>query len=245
MPNYDFLEPEFTQPWEEWKKDPNPANSSTLLKTVDPVINAALRTYAGPSPSPTIRSRAKLLTLHAAGSYDPNRAKLRTHLMTQLQGLRRHVAREGMAVSIPEQVALDLGHVREAENRLRDQLGREPSDMEVADHTGLSRKRLGYLRQHKYTRSEGSMQRPTEEGEDIYAPAVAPAGNHTAWHDFVYHDLDPVDQVILEHSLGLHGKPILQNQQIAQKLRLSPGAISQRKAKIQAKLNLQDELHVF
>jgi hypothetical protein len=223
MPNYDFLEPEFTQPWEEWKKDPNPANSSTLLKTVDPVINAALRTYAGPSP----------------------RAKLRTHLMTQLQGLRRHVAREGMAVSIPEQVALDLGHVREAENRLRDQLGREPSDMEVADHTGLSRKRLGYLRQHKYTRSEGSMQRPTEEGEDIYAPAVAPAGNHTAWHDFVYHDLDPVDQVILEHSLGLHGKPILQNQQIAQKLRLSPGAISQRKAKIQAKLNLQDELHVF
>jgi hypothetical protein len=79
MPNYDFLEPEFTQPWEEWKKAPNPANSSTLLKTVDPVINAALRTYAGPNPSPTIRSRAKLLTLHAAGSYDPNRAKLRSY----------------------------------------------------------------------------------------------------------------------------------------------------------------------
>jgi DNA-binding NarL/FixJ family response regulator len=51
--------------------------------------------------------------------------------------------------------------------------------------------------------------------------------------------------VILEHALGLHGKPVLQNQQIAKKLRLSPGAVSQRKAKIQAKLNLQDDLHVF
>jgi DNA-directed RNA polymerase specialized sigma subunit len=245
MPDYDFLEPEYQPIWESWKKDPNPANSGTLLKAVNPVINAALRAYAGVNPSPTIRSRAKLLTLHATGSYDPNRAKLRTHLMTQLQGLRRHVARESMAVSVPEQVALDLGHVREAENRLRDQLGRDPSTGEMTDYTGLSHKRLGYLQQHRYTRSEGSMQRPTEEGEDIYAPAVEAGSDHSAWHEFVYNDLDPVDQVILEHALGLHGKPVLQNQQIAKKLRLSPGAVSQRKAKIQAKLNLQDDLHVF
>jgi DNA-directed RNA polymerase specialized sigma subunit len=240
-----FLEPEFQPHYESWKKNPTPEASGQILKAVDPVLSAALRTYAGPAPSPTIRSRAKIMALNAIGTYDPTRAKLRTHLMTQLQGLRRHVAREGMAVSIPEQVALDLGHVREAENRLRDRLGRDPSDVELADHVGLSTKRLSYLRQHRHARSEGSMQRPTEDGEDIYSPAVMPTGNHSAWHEFVYQDLDPVDQVILEHTLGLHSKPILQNQEIARKLRLSPGAISQRKARIQQKLNLQEDLRIF
>lgn len=244
MPDY-YLEPEFEPHYKAWKADPNPQNSGKILKTVEPVLSAALRTYAGSSPSPTIRSRAKIMALNAIGTYDPTRAKLRTHLMTQLQGLRRHVAREGMAVSVPEQVALDLGHVRDAENRLRDQLGREPSDMELADHTRLSTKRLAYLRQHRHARSEGSMQRPTEDGENIYSPAVIPTGNHSAWHEFVYQDLDPVDQVILEHTLGLHNRPVLQNQEIARKLRLSPGAISQRKARIQQKLNLQDDLRIF
>jgi DNA-directed RNA polymerase specialized sigma subunit len=241
----DYLEPEFKPHYEAWKADPTPENSGQILKAVEPVLSAALRTYAGPTPSPTIRSRAKLMALHSIGTYDQSRAKLRTHLMTQLQGLRRHVAREGMIVSIPEQVALDIGHVREAENRLRDKLGRDPSDVELADFTSLSRKRLGYLRQHQHARSEGSMQRASDDGEDIYAPPVTPTGNHSAWHEFVYQDLEPVDQVILEHTLGLHGKPVLQNQEIARKLRLSPGAVSQRKARIQQKLHLQDDLRIF
>lgn len=45
--------------------------------------------------------------------------------------------------------------------------------------------------------------------------------------------------------MGLHGKPILQNQAIAAKLGISPGAVSQRKARIQAKLDMREELGVF
>lgn len=244
-PSMSFLEPEFAPHYEAWKQSPDPVNSGKLLKAAEPVLNTALRTYVGTAPSPTMRSRAKVMALRAAETYDPGRAKFRTHLLTQLQGLRRHAAKETAAISIPEQVALDIGHLREAENRLRDKLGRDPSDMELSDHVGLSKRRLAYLRQHRPSRSEGSMQRPTEDGEDIFLPAVEEGGVPPALLEFVYNDADPADQVILEHSLGLHGKPVLQNQQIARKLRLSPGAISQRKAKLQKQIQLVEDVKLF
>jgi DNA-binding NarL/FixJ family response regulator len=48
----------------------------------------------------------------------------------------------------------------------------------------------------------------------------------------------------MEHTVGLHGKKVLPKQGIAAKLNLSPGAISQRAAKIQEKLNRKEELGV-
>lgn len=151
-------------------------------------------------------------------------------------------------MSIPEQVALDLGHVRESENFLRDKLGRDPSDSELADHTGLSLRRLTYVRRARPAYAEGSMVRPTEDGgDDLYSPAVRSRGNGALqqWHEFVYHDLDARDQLIMEHTLGMHGKRVLSNQDVAKRLGISPGAVSQRKARIQQKLDMRDELGVI
>jgi DNA-directed RNA polymerase specialized sigma subunit len=239
-----LLESEFAEPYNTWKANPSPENATALLKTVHPVLTAALRTY-GTQSSPTLQSRAKIMALDAMDRYDPSKAKLRTHLMFQLQGLRRHAAREQQILSVPEQVALDLNHLRESENHLRDQLGRDPSDSELADHTGLSLKRIGYIRGARPSYAEGSMQRTTSEGEDIYSPPVVERDNVRQWHEFVYHDLAPTDQLIMEHTLGLHGKPVLANKDLAQKLMISPGAVSQRKAKIQAKLDLREEFGVI
>lgn len=243
--NDDLLESNIRPSFDLWKTDPSPVNTSALLKTVHPIITAAMRTYGG-GTSPTLMSKAKLITIDALGRYDPSKAKMKTHLMGHLQGLRRAAAKEQQILSVPEQVGLDLNMVREAETELKDQLGRDPSTSELADRTGLSLKRLGYIRKASPSYSEGSMQRTIGDGENIFTPAVAqnPQANE-AWHDFVYYDLTPVDQIIMEHALGLHGKPVLSNQAIAKKLRLSPGAISQRKSKIQDKLNMRDELGVF
>jgi hypothetical protein len=52
-----------------------------------------MRTYA-PTPSPTLNSKAKLMAIDAMGRYDSSKSKLRTHLMHQLQGLRRLAAKE-------------------------------------------------------------------------------------------------------------------------------------------------------
>jgi DNA-directed RNA polymerase specialized sigma subunit len=243
MPD-NLLEPEFAPHYDAWQKQPTPEHTDNLLKAVHPVLTSAMRTY-GVVGSPTLQTRAKLMALDAMKRYDPTKSKLRTHLMFQLQGLRRAAAKETQILSVPEQVALDLNNLRGSENRLRDQLGRDPADSELADHTGLSIKRLKYIRGMRQSYSQGSFQRPTEEGEDIYQPAVQNKGNVEHWHDFVYYDLSPVDQVIMEHTLGMHNKPVLQNAEIARKLGISPGAVSQRKARIQSKLDLRDELKVI
>jgi len=57
------------------------------------------------------------------------------------------------------------------------------------------------------------------------------------WVESIYHDLHPIDQVILEHSFGLHGKDIKPANVVAKLVNLSPGAISQRKSKIQTMLD--------
>jgi DNA-directed RNA polymerase specialized sigma subunit len=237
-----YLEQNYEPHYNAWKTDPTPENTGTLLKVVDPVIREALRTYGGgSSASPTLRSKARLLATKAIDVYDPSKAKLRTHLLSYMQGLRRMSAKEDQILNVPEQVLLDMGGLREAENELRDRLSRDPSDLELADHTGLSRKRIGYLRLMKPSFAEGKLMEVDEEGSGMSDPSVRQISNNEglrAWHEFVYHDLDPIDQQIMEHTLGLHNKRVLSNQEVAKKLKLSPGAISQRKARIQSKLDM-------
>lgn len=241
-----YLEDEFAPHFTAWKAEPHPANAGKLLGAVQPVLDSALRTYVGTNASPTLRSKAKVMALDAMQSYDPSRAKLRTHLMSQLQGLRRASAKEAQILSVPEQIALDQQHVREAEGQLRDTLGRDPSDYELSEHVMLSPARLAHLRKARNVLPEGFIQsRTTGEGDDLYDPAVQSRGAPNAWHQFVHSDLGPIDQKIMEHTLGMNNKPVLQNQEIARRLGLSPGAISQRKARIQNMLNMRDELGVL
>ena len=245
-----YLEPTFEPHYNAWKSNPNPQTTGNLLKVLDPVINEAIRTYGGGAiGSPTLRSKAKRLTIQAINGYDPSRAKLRTHLLSQLQGLRRMSAKEEQVLNIPEQVLLDLGGLRESENQLRDKLSREPSDLELADHTGLSRKRIAYLRTMKPSFAEGRLLRVDDEGTSLNQPAIENQSGAnkglSAWHEFVYYDLDPLDQQIMEHTLGMHNKPVLSNQMIAKKLNLSAGAISQRKARIQDKLDQYQSTGLF
>lgn len=240
-----MLEPEYQAPFDAWKAQPTPQNSAALLKAVDPIMSSALRSYGGSKPSPTLASRAKVLTLQGMQRYDPSRAKLRTHLLSHLRGLQRFAAKESNAISVPERVALSLGHLHRAENELKDRLLRDPSESEIADHLGLPIKRLQKLRQAKPIYYEGQMQSLGENGDkQTSSPGVVDT-NDKYWQDFVYHDLEPTDQVIMEHLLGFNGKPVLPSNKIAAKLRLSPSAVSQRAQRIQQKLDLRNKLGVL
>ncbi len=228
-----------------WKNAPGPITSGTLLKAVNPSIDSAIKSYGGSSiGSPTLRGHARRMALQAFQTYDPNRGSLHTHLLSQLQGLRRMANHEQNIIGMPEQVALDRSHLMRSEQELVERLGRSPSDMELADHTGLSLKRLGYIRQAQTPVAEGSA---TDEfgNNDRPVQQLGPQAADAAWQDFVYHDLSPVDQLIMEHTLGLRGRRRLPVQDIARKLGITAGAVSQRTAKIQGKLNERESLKLF
>ena len=234
------LEPEWQSDFDLWKRNPNPYHAGRLLKQVDPVIDKAIKTHVGQS-NPIIRSRARRLALQSFDSYDPSKAKLGTHLMSQLQGLKRISRQQQQILHVPERVALGQAQLKTVSDELLDELGREPSVAELADRSGMSLRQIAKLRKYRQPVASGVFAPLSEMDDARFDPAVQQPESDT-WLEFVYDDLDPTGQKILEWTLGLHGAPQLSNQEIAKKLRLTPGAISQRKAHIQSLMDEQQEL---
>lgn len=230
----------FSQQHQTWLKNQTPETNVEILKAVQPTIDTALASYVGKTPSPTMRSRARLMALNALQTFDPNRGNVRTHLLSQMQGLRRLAAKEQNIISIPEQVGLDFQRLDQAENELRDQLNRDPSDDEIADFTGLSTKRIRKIRNFHQPIAEGMTAVSTNAENTPTEIASSLPGDHSttdAWLNFVYDDLGPVDKLIMDMTLGRNGKRQTPTQEIARRLNITPGAVSQRAAKIQAMLD--------
>jgi len=240
--NINRLEPRYQPQFNAWKNNPTTATTGALLKSVQPDIDKGIFAHVGKS-DPLLASKAKKMALQAIRSYDPTKAKLGTHIVNQLQGLKRVARQQSQILPIPERVVMDQGYIERAKAELADEFGRDPTAVELADRTGISVKRINYVNKFRYPMAVGSMANMSEEDDDLYQPEVQQTQSDS-WLEFVYSDLDPTNQKIMEWTLGLHGNKALSNQDIARKLRMTPGAVSQRKAKIQQVLN-QEELNPF
>jgi DNA-directed RNA polymerase specialized sigma subunit len=230
----------FQQQFQSWKQAPTPESNTTILSAVQPTIDTALSSYVGKNPTPVMRSRARLMALNALKTYDPGRGNVRTHLLSQLQGLRRLSAKENNIINIPEQVGLDFQKLEQAENELRDRLNRDPADDEVADFTGLSVRRIRKIRNFHQPLAEGVTATTADADNAPTELASTMPGNSSstdAWLDFVYDDLGPVDKLVMDMTLGRNGRRRASTQDIARRLNITPGAVSQRAAKIQAMMD--------
>lgn len=237
----DYLEPEYKEAYESWSNDSTPEGNAAILSAVGPIIQKGVSMYGG-GPSPLIRSRARRLALQGLGNYDRGRSRLQSHLLNQMQGLRRISRQQHDIIKAPERVLLDSHKLHQYEQELRDNLGRDPSDDELANKAGISLKRIKYVREWQPGLTTGQLSSLDPEA----SPAIrATQKTHDAWLEVVYDGLPPIDKKIMEWSLGLHGRGKLSNQEIAQKLSRSPGAISQRKAKIQQVIQQEESLSPF
>jgi RNA polymerase primary sigma factor len=204
-----------------------------VLDQTRPVVDTALQSYAGGDKS--LFDRGTLLAAKALRSYHPDKGtKLRTHLMNQLQPLRRYHRERTAVTRVPERVTMDLYKMNQESQRLRENIGREPSDTELSRATGLARKRLIHIR--RFTGEAAESQLSNDSNEIMY-PGVQQISPDQVLLEYVHHDLDSIDQMILEHRSGLYGKPVLSNNDIAARLKLTAGAVSQRAAKIAKRIN--------
>lgn len=242
--NPNRLETDYSEPFNAWKKAPTPETTGALLRSVDKDIERGIAAHVGQS-NPMLKSQAKRLAIQAMGSYDPTRARLGTHIVNHLQGLKRIARKQNEILSVPERVVLDQHYVHQHEVELTDELGRSPTMSELADRTGLSTKRIVHVRSYRPAMAEGTLMGQSEQSDENaeFQPAVD--HDSTAWQQAVYFDLDNVNKKIMEMTLGLDGNKPLSNQQVAVRLKLSPGAISQRKAYIQSLLDQQNTLSPF
>lgn len=227
---------DFDAAFNAWRANKTPATNTQVIKSVQPIIDTALTSYGSKKPSPNLKSKARLLALEALETYDPARGPVKNHLLSQLQRIRRINAKEQNIIHIPEQVGLDYGNISKAENELYDALGRDPSDEEIADFTGLSTRRIRKVRGFNQPVSEGMTAVTTEDGANSDVASTLPGAKNSAdaWLDFVYGDLSPTDKIIMDMTLGRNGRRRTEAKDIARRLNITPGAVSQRSAKIQA-----------
>jgi DNA-directed RNA polymerase sigma subunit (sigma70/sigma32) len=181
---------------------------------------------------PLIRSRARKMTMDAVRTFDPNRGvRLTTHVTNHLQGLRRASRQQQQFLKVPERASMEQAYMKRMEAELGENLGREPSTIELADYSALPVSKIARLRKYVPGVAESSLP------EDIGSMGrFDPRQRTLKIAEMLHEELPERDQKILEWSLGLHGSNPISNLEISSRLGVTPGAVSQRKAILQRRL---------
>lgn len=232
------LEASYAEPFRMWQAQPDKANTGNLLRAIEPEIRRGVFAHVG-ADNPLLKSRARKLALQSLKNYDPTKAKLGTHVVNSLQGLKRINRKQTDIIAVPERLSYDRQQIERLSQELEDDMGRAPSTAELADYTGFSVKRINRALNSQMALSEGVYAKNTQG--DSANMAVNPTQDSN-WAEVLYYDLDPTNQKILEWTMGLNNSPMLPNKEIARRLRLTPGAITQRKQRIQQQLDEMQEL---
>ena len=202
------------------------------LKDVQPIINSAIKSYGGGDPS--LRTRAQVMAIDALRTFNPNKGvDIKTHVHNTLHGLSRHARKRREPIHIPERWTQEFDRVKAEELSFTSEKGREPTLTELADTLGIPEKRIALIKARTpQTMTEGMV--TTDKGDLIHTKDEDPLQQ---WADYVYHDLDDIDKKIFEWGTGYGGSKKLPKIEIAQKLKMSPPAVSQRISKIVKRLS--------
>lgn len=208
-----------------------------FLTEMAPTITKAVNSYA--AGDKIFFTKARILALDAAKSYDPSKgANISTHVFNQLKQLQRIAAQRGNLTKVSENVAQQRSVVQRAIRELTAELGDDPTAEQVADKVGMSIKRVDALMNHRPVVPESLAVNP--EG-DSFIPAAENRALEL-YDTVIYNELDNVDKKIYEWSTGYGKGEKLSGTQIAQRLKLTPAAVSKRYAKIVQKFGADREL---
>ena len=214
-----------------WQKDKSVQNTKKVLQMLKPTIDSALHSYT-PGQQESFRLKATTLALQSLANYSPQKAASpSTYVFTNLQRLNRIRRERQTPIHIPQSQVYALQLIDRKQKELEQRLGRQPTQEELSDYSGLSRKKIQKIRSGSIYTSQ-SATTDTQRGDDLLGSSDI---SDRDYFNYVYDSVSPLDKKIMEWTSGYNKKP-LSNNQIAEKLHLSAGAVSQRKAKIQEML---------
>lgn len=223
----------------DWARTQDLQHMHRMLDSLSPDIDKAIYAYSGLNAGPAVRTRAKLLAAKAIRSYQPSSgSSLKSWVYTQLQPLTRY-SRELAPSPIPERAYQQISSLKKTEADFYENKGRVPSDSELADLTSMSMRQINKLRgMDKKVFSESAT---PFSGENPVSSQEITAAHNPGFQkdvlDTMYSSLTPHEQIILEHKLGYNNKKILSNNDIAKKLKISPGRVSQMTTSLAGKLD--------
>ena len=210
-----------------------PEGSERFLKDIDETINKAINAFAGGDKS--YKTQARIIALDAAKTYDPKAgASINTHVYGQLRRLQRLAAQRGNLTRVPESVSQQRSVVSRAIRELTADLGEDPTTEQIAQKTGMSRKRVDALMNYKPVIPDSVAVSP--DGDSLVS-----SNNERRFRDLysdvIYNDLDNTDRKIYEWVTGYGKGEKLTGVEIARRLNISPAAVSKRYSNLVKKFN--------
>ena len=217
----------------QWQDTKDPNLFAELVIRYQPVVNSVVGKYSRVGISPaTLRAQATSQMIKAFKSYKPDMgAQPSTHIWNNLQKVQRIATESQMSGHIPENRNLKRATFTIVKQNLEDRLGYEPNTSELSDELGWNKKETARMLNevHGETTASGA-------SFDFYGNSVTRENPDRALADYLYHELDGKEKVIFEHTFGYAGKPILNNKEIANKLRVNEMYVHRAKKKMSGKI---------
>ena len=114
---------------------------SPLVEQHKSTLDHYRRTYGSELPPAELEAKLFTYSQNAERTFDPSKnASFKTHLSNHLNKLKRDVHNSGSNFKVSEDVGMSINKIRTSKDELYMMHGQEPTDKEIAKHTGISQK---------------------------------------------------------------------------------------------------------
>lgn len=237
---------------EEYLDEPTPANREAVVMAALPLVRSIIGKISVPdhilAAHEDLESVGVVGLLEALDNYDPEQARFATHAYHRVRGNIIDHLRSIDVLS--REKRKKMGSVQDALSTLRQMLGEEPSDEDVADYLGLSLEAYHELLRDAQRRFSLSLSRPVDDDDqtmlDVLPHDDAEAGFERFEQASTQKHLEKLIQTLPERQqtiLGLYYTEDLTLSEIGEVLDLSAARISQLLGKIQVTLQSKMEEH--
>jgi DNA-directed RNA polymerase specialized sigma subunit len=218
--------------WRAWKDSgESPEALKPLLRSFRPMIQSKVNVYKGKVrmvPDSTIEAEFYLRFVDALKSYDPSKGSLGTYVYRYLDKAKRFIVENQNIGRIPENRAYKIKSFTTARDELSEELGRQPTEDELA-------KKLGWDRA-EVDRMESELRNDlVAQGFEDDPYSFTPSKSEETLRLFKY-ELAGEEREVYEYLTGF-GKPQMASTgDIAKKMGIPDYKVSRIKQGIQLKL---------
>ena len=230
----------------EWQRDPSMEGFDKLHAAHAPLINSASSKYMRSTtlPKSAVKSFAIQRYTHALQSFNPDKGtQFKTYLYKEMQRVGRYLQSYQNVGRIPEQRAALIPLFESSHASLKDTLGRDPTNIEIADEMLLSAGDIADLQRQRITpKIVGTLRKELRADLTAELPGgraeMAGDSNLRRQIVFLHGSLNPEQQLVLEHTYEGFGKQVeLDDARLSEIVSMSPQKIRSIKSQIKKKVD--------